>query len=124
MLQVSKISTSGMKKLQLIFLLGFIVSFASFAQTEREKGFPDAPKNGESSTQFESHESPSVDSKQENGQRTNLGPAKDTKPPVTTGLKKENPLLKQGGEKDIKKEEISTLSFNLFLYIVDRFKED
>jgi len=37
---------------------------------------------------------------------------------------KENPIYKASGEKDVKKEEMSTLSFNLFLYIVDRFKED
>ncbi|GAB3656048.1 hypothetical protein GCM10028791_27580 [Echinicola sediminis] len=37
---------------------------------------------------------------------------------------KENPVYKASGEKEEKKEEMSTLSFNLFLYIVDRFKED
>jgi len=124
MLEVSKISTLGMKKLQLTFLLGFIMSFVSYAQTERERNFPDLPKNTEQSTQFEGSESSSVDSKQDNGQRTTLNPVKDSKPATATGLKKDNPLYRQGGEKDAKKEEISTLSFNLFLYIVDRFKED
>ena len=124
MLQVLKISTLGMKKLQLTFLLGFIVSFVAFGQTERERNFPDLPKNSESSTHFESTESSIGDSRQENGQRTTLNPVKDSKANNTSSLKKENPLFKQGGEKDVKKEEISTLSFNLFLYIVDRFKED
>jgi hypothetical protein len=124
MLQVSKISTSGMKKLQLTFLLGFMMSFVAFAQTERERNYPDLPKNSESATQFESHESSSADSKQDNGQKTNLNPIKDPKPSTAAGLKKDNTLYRQGGEKDTKKEEISTLSFNLFLYIVDRFKED
>lgn len=124
MLEVSKISTLGMKKLQLTFFLGFIMSFVAYAQTERERNFPDLPKNTEQSSQFESHESPTPDSKQDNGQRTTLNPVKDTKASTASGLKKDNPLYKQGGEKDTKKEEISTLSFNLFLYIVDRFKED
>jgi len=36
-----------------------------------------------------------------------------------------NPLYRQGGDKDVaKRENVSTLSFNLFLYIVDKFKED
>lgn len=124
MLQVSKISTSGMKKLQLTFLLGFMMSFVAFAQTERERNYPDLPKNSESTTQFESHESSSADSKQDNGQKTNLNLIKDPKASTAAGLKKDNTLYRQGGEKDTKKEEISTLSFNLFLYIVDRFKED
>jgi hypothetical protein len=40
--------------------------------------------------------------------------------------KKENKeqLYKHRGEKEVKKEGLSTLSFNLFLYVVDRFKED
>ncbi|AWW30524.1 hypothetical protein DN752_10520 [Echinicola strongylocentroti] len=47
--------------------------------------------------------------------------------PAQTSVKerKENPIYKAGGEKETKKDkEMSTLSFNLFLYIVDRFKED
>jgi hypothetical protein len=124
MLQVSKISTLGMKKLQLTFFLGFIVSFVAFGQSDRERNFPDLPKNSESSTQFESPESSTGESRQESVQRTTLNPVKDSKSNTSSSLKKENPLFKQGGEKDVKKEEISTLSFNLFLYIVDRFKED
>ncbi|WP_200975007.1 hypothetical protein [Echinicola sp. 20G] len=42
----------------------------------------------------------------------------------TVKERKENPIYKASGEKDVKKDEMSTLSFNLFLYIVDRFKED
>ncbi|WP_215226583.1 hypothetical protein [Echinicola shivajiensis] len=37
---------------------------------------------------------------------------------------KENPIYKASGEKEVNKEEMSTLSFNLFIYIMDRFKED
>ncbi|MBS9523548.1 hypothetical protein KIH41_12190 [Litoribacter ruber] len=35
-----------------------------------------------------------------------------------------NNIYKQGGEKDVRKDNVSTLSFNLFLYIVDKFKEN
>lgn len=38
--------------------------------------------------------------------------------------RKQSPIYKAEGEKDCKPQEMSTLSFNLFLYIVDRFKED
>ncbi|UCS94398.1 hypothetical protein KZP23_05060 [Echinicola marina] len=37
---------------------------------------------------------------------------------------KENPIYKASGEKEVDQEEMSTLSFNLFIYIMDRFKED
>ena len=124
MLQVTKISSSGMKKLQLTLFLGFFVSFVSFAQTERERNFPDLPKNNEAGSHFENSESSAFESRQENNQKNTLNPTKDNKATTSTTLKKENPLYKQGGEKDSKKEEISTLSSNFFLYIVDRFKED
>ncbi|MCL6261129.1 hypothetical protein M3O96_18640 [Aquiflexum sp. TKW24L] len=124
MLQVSKISNLGMKKLQLTFVLGLLMSFVSFAQSDRERNFPDLPKNNDAVSQYESPESSNMEFKQENTQKTNLNPVKDTKSTTANGLKKDNLLYKQGGEKDSKKEEISTLSFNLFLYIVDRFKED
>ena len=115
----------GMKKLQLTLFLGVFVSFISFAQSERERNFPDLPRNNnESSTQYESSESSTLEPRQENAPRNSASAVKENKPAASTTLKKENPLFKQGGEKDAKKEEISTLSFNLFLYIVDRFKED
>lgn len=115
----------GMKKLQLTLFLGLFVSFVSFAQSDRERNLPELSKNNnESGANFENSEPSLNESRQENSQRNTLNPVKDTKPTNSSSLKKENPLFKQGGEKDAKKEEISTLSFNLFLYIVDRFKED
>jgi hypothetical protein len=122
MLQVSKVSFLGMKKLQLTLLLGLFVSVASFAQTDRNQ--PDQPKSNETFSQFESPESVDAEFKHDNGQKSNLNPVKEVKPSTNPSLKKDNSLMKQGGEKDGKKDEISTLSFNLFLYIVDRFKED
>lgn len=38
--------------------------------------------------------------------------------------KEKEQLYKHRGEKEIKSESKSTLSFNLFLYVVDRFKEE
>jgi hypothetical protein len=124
MLQVSKISSMGMKKLQLTFILGFFVSFVSFAQSDRERNLPELPKSSDPVSQFENPDAPDSYQRLENGQKNNPVQIKETKPAAAAGLKKENTLYRQGGEKDGKKEEISTLSFNLFLYIVDRFKED
>jgi hypothetical protein len=36
---------------------------------------------------------------------------------------KNEQLYKQRGEKEVKNEGLSTLSFNLFLYVADKFKE-
>ena len=36
---------------------------------------------------------------------------------------KNDQLYQQRGEKEVKKEGLSTLSFNLFLYVADKFKE-
>jgi hypothetical protein len=124
MLQVSEISSLGMKKLQLTLFLGFLVSFVSFAQTDRDRNFPDLPKNNEASSHYENSDPSISESRQDIVQKNSLNTTKDSKATTSTTLKRENPLYKQGGEKDAKKEEISTLSFNLFLYIVDRFKED
>ena len=37
---------------------------------------------------------------------------------------KNEQLYRQGGEKEVKNEGLSTLSFNLFLYVADKFKEN
>ncbi len=50
-------------------------------------------------------------------------PATVKEKPATTSSKQGN-IYRQGGEKDMRKDNVSTLSFNLFLYIVDKFKED
>ncbi|MFC4873886.1 hypothetical protein [Negadavirga shengliensis] len=38
--------------------------------------------------------------------------------------KEQKPEYSQNREKQIKNEEMSTLSFNIFLYVLDRFRED
>ncbi|MGY6558893.1 MAG: hypothetical protein ACXIT9_06390 [Nitritalea sp.] len=37
---------------------------------------------------------------------------------------REEQQFKNGGERDRGREGVSTLSFNLFLYVIDKFKED
>lgn len=37
---------------------------------------------------------------------------------------KNEQLYRQGGEKEVRNEGLSTLSFNLFLYVADKFKEN
>ncbi|WP_106567202.1 hypothetical protein [Cecembia rubra] len=111
-----------------VFLIGLglclFLSSYSFAQSEREKSTQDLPKNSDGIGQFESHESGSLELRNELLNRSNLNQNKDNSLNATNSNRRENPIYKQGGEKDVKKEGMSTLSFNLFLYIVDKFKED
>ena len=95
----------------------------AFAQVEQDRNIPELPKNIDNTSSFESPESGTVDQRSDNFYRTN--PAKNKAQVVTASpQRKENPILKQGGEKENRKEGMSTLSFNLFLYVVDKFKED
>ncbi|RPA67080.1 hypothetical protein EF405_18315 [Cyclobacteriaceae bacterium YHN15] len=101
------------------------LGFASFAQGERDRNSPDLPKNSDSIGQYDSPETSSYENRSDNSFKQSNLPNKDVNLNSSNfQVKKENPIFKQGGEKDVKKEGMSTLSFNLFLYIVDKFKED
>lgn len=114
-----------MPKFFLISLgLCLFLSSNSFAQSEREKSAQDLPKNSDGIGQFESPESTSFEIRNEQFNRTNSNQNRENSLNTTNSVRKENPIYKQGGEKDVRKEGMSTLSFNLFLYIVDKFKED
>jgi len=101
------------------FILGFlfcsVFAFNALGQEERTVHHGDASAdfdeiNGLSGTDF-----------------TPMGKeGTETKENIVTSPKKENKdnLHKQRGEKEARKEGMSTLSFNLFLYVIDRFKED
>ena len=94
------------------FLFGLFVSFDAAAQDERTRIVSDSPDGLEQVTDIEAADfSKSSDE---------LGEGKSPLP------QKENKdhLSRQRGEKDVRKEGVSTLSFNLFLYVIDRFKED
>lgn len=114
MIQTANYSLEGFKKLGLTLVFGLLFSFVALAQSEKERVLLDGPKGPESVQQFESPDGANDPSGKSNS------PSKTNAPVV----KKEVPALKVGGDKDGKKEEISTLSFNLFLYIMDKFKED
>jgi hypothetical protein len=126
MSEQNNITLFDRKNIILAFLFCALGSLNAFAQGEKERSFPDAPmKTSDVASTFENHESTSSDSKydfslKQNNQHLN----KDVKSVQNTAVRKENPLYKQGSDKEIKKEEMSTLSFNLFLYIVDKFRED
>ncbi|EKB49515.1 hypothetical protein B879_01912 [Cecembia lonarensis LW9] len=111
-----------------IFLLGisfsFFFSFAALAQGEKEKGMQDFPRNPDDLGQLESSEFSQLDWRQENQRLNAIKPLEGKNPNNQNLLRKENPIYRQGGEKDGRKEGMSTLSFNLFLYIVDKFRED
>lgn len=119
----TKISSKGSKEVALLVLFCLFLSFASFAQNERDRNIPDLPRNNDSASQYESPESSTSEQKFENFNKQTVSPIGESKA-APTPVKKDNSLYKVGGEKDIKKEGMSTLSFNLFLYIVDKFKED
>ena len=125
MASTDRISSRGLKNL--ILTMGFCVllGFTSFAQGERDRNSPDLPKNSDSIGQFENSDVSGFENRSDNAYRQS-SPTKEVHSTSSSPqvVKKENPLFKQGGEKDVKKEGMSTLSFNLFLYIVDKFKED
>lgn len=112
------------KYIILAILFCTIGSLHASAQGEKEKNFPDTPsKNGDVISTYENHEGSSNEANHEyNLRQSSL--QKETKSGTKIAVKKENPLYKQGSDKEIKKDEKSTLSFNLFLYIIDKFKED
>lgn len=118
----NQISSEVAKILTLSVGFCLFLNFASFAQGERDRN--DLPKNTDTMGQYESPESSAMEMKNENYFR-NTTTVKNNPAPINNNqVRKDNPIYKQGGEKDAKKEGMSTLSFNLFLYIVDKFKED
>ncbi|ERM82882.1 hypothetical protein P872_05385 [Rhodonellum psychrophilum GCM71 = DSM 17998] len=123
MTKPNKISLNAQKGTFLAVVFCIVASMNAFAQVEQERNIPELPKTIDHSGSFESPESGTVDQRSDNFYRPS--PAKN-KPQVLNAApqRKENPILKQGGEKENRKEGMSTLSFNLFLYVVDKFKED
>lgn len=100
-----------------IFILGFLfcslLAFDALGQEERAVHQGDSPEhfeeiNDRSSTDYHHVGQEGTDNK-------TVVPKKDIQ---------RDHLQKQRGEKEGRKEGMSTLSFNLFLYVVDRFKEN
>ena len=113
-LTTNKILLRFKKSLILGFLFCSVFIFNAFGQEERTAHHEDAP------AEYEINDRGARDftlSGKESGE------IRETK---ISSPKKDNKehLYKHRGEKEVKKEGLSTLSFNLFLYVVDRFKED
>lgn len=111
MLQQNKISFPFKKSLFIGFLFCSVVSFDIVGQEERENVV------SESSQGYDDLSGPESSDMQENTTEIKM-----TERSLTE--KKEEQLYEYEGEKEVKKEGMSTLSFNLFLYVVDKFKED
>jgi len=108
---------------QKIFILAIMFSAFStvntFAQGEdRNRNMPEHRVDDN----FGAMESPEAHLIIDNNTKSSSSAAKEKS--INNGAVKNNNLYKQAGEKDVRKENVSTLSFNLFLYIVDKFKED
>jgi hypothetical protein len=114
-LKTNKISFRFRKFLILGFLFCSVIAFNALGQEERTAHHGDAPAEYE---EINDHE---VRDFSLNGKEH--AETKETKISIPKKENKEQ-LYKHRGEKEVKKEGLSTLSFNLFLYVVDRFKED
>jgi hypothetical protein len=121
MTKPNKISLNCKKSSFLAIIFWVVASINAFGQVEQDRNIPELPKNIDNSGNFENPESVVADQKSDNFYRSTAVKNRNQNP---SPQRKENPILKQGGEKDTKKEGMSTLSFNLFLYVVDKFKED
>lgn len=125
MIKSIKIPSKGIKSVSFLGLFCLFLSFASFAQSDRDRNIPELPRNSDSANQYESPESSISEQKTENLQKQSASSTVESKSVTnSTQAKKDNAMYKVGGEKEVRKEGMSTLSFNLFLYIVDKFKED
>jgi hypothetical protein len=103
----------------LALLFGAITASSTFAQGEdRNRNMPEH-RVDDNFGAMESPESPIII---ESNTKPTGNVSKEKS--LNTGSVKNNNIYKQAGEKDVRKENVSTLSFNLFLYIVDKFKED
>ena len=113
-----KVSGFALPKLPLIFILGiFAVLFSidAYAQEENTPRHVDKPILEENIVVQENSQ----------GSPTLLKPSVTKQASVANPIKKEIPSTGIIQEREMKKNESpSTLSFNIFLYIVDKFKED
>ncbi|WP_194775470.1 hypothetical protein [Pararhodonellum marinum] len=103
------------------FFCGVFISFSAYSQDEKDKNFPEVDKEEGVISSYENPGEPLLE--------YSVAPSKNSKESVNVKVdnapKKENQIYRQGNDKEIvKKENVSTLSFNLFIYIMDKFKED
>lgn len=119
---LNKIEFKYFLALSSLVFFGFLFSGNAQAQSDKDRNMPDVPRSADV-VNFEASDASYMDSREVVGVKP--APAKPAQIPVVPAQRKENPLFKQGSDKEqVKKESMSTLSFNLFLYIVDKFRED
>ena len=112
----NKISFPCKKVLVIGFLFCSIVNFDVLGQEERGKAILDTPAGYDHITGVDGSDHADLENK--SLERVT------TKKLSTQEPENNEQVYKQGEEKEVKKEGMSTLSFNLFLYVVDKFKED
>lgn len=111
----NKISFPCRKVLVIGFLFCSIISFNALGQEERGTAIVDNPAEYDHITVVDGSGHSDLENK---------SPERVTTRKLSQESENNEQAYKQGGEKDVKKEGMSTLSFNLFLYVVDKFKED
>lgn len=111
----NKISFPCRKVLVIGFLFCSIISFNVLGQEERGKAILDNPAGYDHITGVDGSGHTDLENK---------SPERATTNKLSQEPENNEQAYKQGGEKDVRKEGMSTLSFNLFLYVVDKFKED
>jgi len=93
----------------------------SFAQGEdRNRNIPESRVDDN----FGAMESPEANVMDYNSKSSVTSTSANKEKATASPNNRNKDIYKQAGEKDVRKENVSTLSFNLFLYIVDKFKED
>lgn len=121
---LNKIELKYIFTLPSILFFGLFLSTSVVAQSHKDKNMPDVPKSADV-VNFDTSDASFVDSRDAISSKPAPAQIRNTTSTTPTAAKKENPLFKQGSDKDqVKKENKSTLSFNMFLYIVDKFRED
>ena len=115
MVLYNKILFLHVRTLVLGFLFCFAATLNAMGQEERARVASDSPSEYSGVNDLEGSDLAGLENKHEE-KIVNIAQPKI--------VDKREQLNKGGGEKVLKKDGMSTLSFNLFLYVVDRFKED
>lgn len=115
------ISFSVQKVAFLAIMFSAFCTLNSFAQgEERNRNIPESRVDDN----FGAMESPEANIMDYNSKSSVTSSSANKEKATANPVNRNKDIYKQTGEKDVRKENVSTLSFNLFLYIVDKFKED
>lgn len=121
MINPINISFSVQKVAFLAIMFSAFCTINSFAQgEERSRNIPESKVDDN----FGAMESPEANVMEYNSKSSVSSTSANKEKATANPVNRNKDVYKQTGEKDVRKENVSTLSFNLFLYIVDKFKED